>query len=69
MGGSCSFGSLTLFGIGAVARPGVKVGSRVVIGAGATVVRDIPDGWVAAGTPAKRIRPEQNAQERSRSSV
>ena len=58
MGGSCSFGSLTLFGIGAVARPGVKVGSRVVIGAGATVVSDIPDGWVVAGTPARRLCPE-----------
>ena len=55
MGGSCSVGSLTLFGIGAVARPGIKIGANVVVGAGAAVVSDVPDGWVVAGTPARRI--------------
>lgn len=56
MGGSCSVGRLTLFGIGATARPGVRIGSQVVVGAGAAIVSDIPDGWVVGGTPARRIR-------------
>lgn len=69
MGGGCSIGSLTLFGIGAVARQGVRIGSGVTIGAGTVVVSDIPDGWVAVGTPARRRLPKQDVQERSRSSV
>lgn len=39
-----------------VLNPGVTVGSNVVIGSGSVVVRDIPDGVVAAGAPAKIIR-------------
>lgn len=33
--------------------PGVKIGNRVIIGAGAIVSRDIPDNSVAVGVPAK----------------
>lgn len=36
--------------------PGVKIGSNVVIGAGAIVSRDIPDNSVAVGIPAKVIK-------------
>lgn len=35
---------------------GVKIGENSVIGAGAIVTRDIPEGCVAAGVPAKVIR-------------
>ena len=35
--------------------PGVTIGDNVVIGAGAIVVRDIPDNSVAVGVPAKVI--------------
>lgn len=34
---------------------GVSIGSNSVIGAGAVVTRDIPEGSVAAGTPARVI--------------
>ena len=32
--------------------PGVKIGSRCIIGAGSVVVRDLPDDVMAAGNPA-----------------
>lgn len=36
--------------------PGVTVGSKVIIGAGAVVTHDIPDNSVAVGVPAKVIK-------------
>ncbi|QYO68633.1 hypothetical protein JVX88_24080 [Leptolyngbya sp. 7M] len=37
--------------------PGVRIGSRSVIGAGSVVTRDIPDDVFAAGNPCRVIRP------------
>jgi hypothetical protein len=36
--------------------PGVRIGSRTVIGAGSVVTRDVPDGVLAAGNPCRVIR-------------
>jgi len=36
--------------------PGVRIGSRAVIGAGSVVTRDIPDAVLAAGNPCRVIR-------------
>jgi maltose O-acetyltransferase len=44
-------------GGGAIICPGVKVGSKSVIGAGSVVTRGIPDGVFAAGNPCRVIRP------------
>lgn len=43
-------------GGGAIICPGVKIGSKTVIGAGSVVTRDIPDGVLAAGNPCRVIR-------------
>ena len=43
------------FGYGCVVLPGVAIGSNCVVGAGAVVSRDIPEGSVAVGVPAKVI--------------
>jgi maltose O-acetyltransferase len=43
-------------GGGAIILPGVRIGSRSVIGAGSVVTRDVPDGVVAAGNPCRVIR-------------
>ena len=34
---------------------GVRIGKRAVVGAGAVVTRDVPEGAVVAGNPAKAI--------------
>ncbi|PXA96510.1 hypothetical protein DMC18_01255 [Caulobacter sp. D5] len=40
-------------GAGAVAIPGIRVGTRTVIGAGGVVVSDLPPNAVAVGVPAR----------------
>ncbi len=49
-------GSDVWVGGGAVLCPGVKIGSKAVIGAGSVVTRDIPEGIFAAGNPCRVIR-------------
>jgi maltose O-acetyltransferase len=49
-------GSDVWVGGGAIICPGVKIGSKTVIGAGSVVTRDIPDGVCAVGNPCRIIR-------------
>jgi maltose O-acetyltransferase len=49
-------GSDVWVGGGALILPGVRIGSRSVIGAGSVVTRDIPEGVLAAGNPCRVIR-------------
>lgn len=49
-------GENTLIGAGSVVLPRIRIGSNVVIGAGSVVTRDIPDGVMAFGNPAKIIK-------------
>ena len=43
-------------GAGCIVLPGVTVGERAVVGAGAVVTRDVPAGKVVVGAPAKVVR-------------
>ena len=49
-------GSDVWVGGGAIILPGVRIGSRAVIGAGSIVTRDVPDDVFAAGNPCRVIR-------------
>jgi maltose O-acetyltransferase len=49
-------GSDVWVGGGALILPGVRIGSRTIIGAGSVVTRDIPDGVLAAGNPCRVVR-------------
>ena len=42
-------------GANATLLPGVRIGSNALVGAGAVVVKDVPEGVVVAGNPAKII--------------
>ncbi len=55
-------GSDVWVGGGAVILPGVRIGSRAVIGAGSVVTRDVPDAVFAAGNPCRVIRELGDAQ-------
>lgn len=44
-------------GGGAIVCPGVSIGQDTVVGAGGVVTRDLPPGVVAAGVPARVVRP------------
>jgi len=49
-------GSDVWVGGGAIILPGVRIGSRAVIGAGSVVTRDVPAGVFAAGNPCRVVR-------------
>jgi UDP-N-acetylbacillosamine N-acetyltransferase len=55
MGGAAQLGALSYLGIGATVIQCIRIGERTTVGAGAVVVRNLPDGVVAFGVPA-RIR-------------
>jgi UDP-2-acetamido-3-amino-2,3-dideoxy-glucuronate N-acetyltransferase len=46
-------------GAGAVILPGLTIGERAMVGAGAVVTRDVDAGAVVVGNPARVIRTEQ----------
>lgn len=48
-----TIGPRTFVGAGTIILPGVTIGAECVIGAGSVVSRDIPDGSVAVGSPAR----------------
>lgn len=54
--GAVTLGEGVDIGIGAVVRPGISVGAASVVGAGAAVVRDVDEGAVVVGVPARRLR-------------
>jgi acetyltransferase-like isoleucine patch superfamily enzyme len=50
-----TIGDNVFIGVNSVILPGITIGSNVVVGAGSVVTRDIPDGSVFAGNPARLI--------------
>lgn len=54
--GQVTIGPGTLIGAGAVVLPGVRIGANAVVGAGAVVTKDVADGCLVVGTPARFVR-------------
>ncbi len=53
LAGSVVVGDGTMLGIGSRVVPGVKIGARATVGAGAVVIEDVPDGTTVVGVPAR----------------
>ncbi len=54
--GPITVGDHAWLGVGVIVLNGVRIGSGAVIGAGAVVTRDIPDGAIAVGVPARVVK-------------
>lgn len=59
LAGYVSVGKFVFVGAGAVIRDRVSISDNVIIGAGSTVIKDIHEPGVYAGSPAKKIRSSQ----------
>lgn len=64
--GKVKIGNRVFIGASSIILPGVSIGNDVIIGASSVVSRDIPDGHVAAGNPAKIICSLDNFLSRKR---
>ncbi|MBU1568312.1 MAG: acyltransferase [Proteobacteria bacterium] len=67
--GKVKIGDRVFIGAGAVILPGVTIGNNVVVGAGSIVSRDIADGQVVAGNPARVICTLDDFLERKRNEM
>jgi len=54
--GKVSLGDAVFAGTHACVLPGLRVGDRAVVGAGAVVTRNVPSGSTMFGVPAKLVR-------------
>lgn len=53
IGGACKIGDYTQVSVGACIRPKIDIGRHVLVGMGAVVTRNVPDGKTVIGVPAK----------------
>ncbi len=56
-------GSDVWLGTGVVVTAGVSIGDGCIVGAGAVVTRDLPEGSIAAGVPARVIGERKDEQD------
>lgn len=47
-------------GLNAIVLPGIKIGDGSIIGAGAVVTKDVPEGVIVGGNPARIISTVEN---------
>ena len=56
LGGSCQIGDYAQIAFGACVRNAIKIGKHAFVGMGAVATKDVEDGWLVMGIPARRIR-------------
>jgi serine acetyltransferase len=64
--GKIDIGDDVFIGHGAIVLPGVTIGSRVLIGAGTVISRDVAPNSVMVGSPARRVSSLDELAERYR---
>ena len=55
LGGECQIGEGAFVGIGATILPRVRIGANATVGGGAVVIRNVPDGGLVVGNPARPL--------------
>ena len=63
IGGSTTIGEATWLGLNSTLKHKIKVGNKVIVGCGATVIHDIVDEDIVAGVPAKSIKYKVNSKQ------
>jgi UDP-3-O-[3-hydroxymyristoyl] glucosamine N-acyltransferase len=63
IGGSARLGDSCWTGLNSTIKNKITVGSNVLVGAGACVIKDVPDGDIVAGVPAKSIKSKVSSKE------
>jgi len=61
IGGSAVIGDSCWTGLNCTIKDHVKLGNNVLVGAGACVIHDVPEGDIVAGVPAKSIKHKVSA--------
>lgn len=56
IGGSTTVGDTSWMGLNCTLKNKIKIGNKVIVGAGACVIHNVPDEDVVAGVPAKSIK-------------
>lgn len=56
IGGSTIIGDTSWMGLNCTLKNKIKIGNKVIVGAGACVIHDVPDEDIVAGVPAKSIK-------------
>lgn len=56
VGGSTRIGDMAWTGLNSTLKDNIKIGNNVIIASGASVIRDVHDGDIVAGVPAKSIK-------------
>ena len=56
IGGSTTIGDSCWTGLNSTLKYKIKIGNKVIVGAGALVIHDVPDEDIVAGVPAKSIK-------------
>ena len=64
--GEINIGNNVFIGADSIILPGVTIGNNVIIAAGSVVTKNIEDGLVVAGVPAKQISTYDSLKEKNR---
>jgi sugar O-acyltransferase (sialic acid O-acetyltransferase NeuD family) len=63
LAGGVTVGECSQIGSGAVVNPNLKIGRHSYVGAGAVVTRDVAEGVVVVGVPAREIKKQTRRQD------
>ena len=63
IGGSTTIGDTCWLGLNSTVKHKLRIGNKVIIGSGASVIDNIPDEDIVAGVPAKSIKHKVNSNQ------